>query len=73
MEDPSAFTPGKVREFGEETKAASRGVLDRLVNAKFGNSLIGIESWTSRSFLRLPTYHRAPWWMIISRLTSTAY
>lgn len=47
MEDPPAFTPGKVRALGEETKAASREILVRLVKAKFDSSLIGIKSWTS--------------------------
>jgi hypothetical protein len=60
VDDSPAFTPGKVIALGEETKAASGEVLVMLVNAKFGSFPIGIESWTSRSFVRLHTYHVAP-------------
>lgn len=55
MEDPPAFTPGKVRAFGQETKAASGEVLVMLVKAIFDSSPIGIQSWTSTSFVRLHT------------------
>lgn len=47
MEDPPAFTAGKVRALGEETKASSREILVMLVKAKFDSFLIGIQSWTS--------------------------
>jgi hypothetical protein len=59
MEDPSAFTAVKERALSEKTKAASREILVRLVNAKSGNSFKGIQFWTSRPFFKPQTLSKS--------------